>query len=122
MAKLTYPSKPWKDGQKAYLMPGLQFVYSLSLRKWVPITPGTSTEDQIQEAFGVRTAEEVDKLFLDVTELQNQLTSRGKVWRTSTRPSITEVSNNDVWIDQDTAKLFFYNASAEAWIQLLPSF
>ena len=118
MTKLNYPSKPWSDGQRAELLPGMQFVFSSSLRKWVPITPGTSTREQLLDAFGVRTAEEVNKLFDDVGNLQSQLEGRGKVWKTANRPSVAEVKNNDVWIDQETAKLFFYNELADSWIQL----
>jgi len=128
MANLNYPDKPWSDGQRAELLPGMQFIFSSSLRKWVPISPGTSSRDQLLDAFGVRTAEEVNKLFDDVGEIQSQvesvqtqLTSRGKVWKTANRPTTKEVKNNDVWIDQETAKLFFYNESADSWIQLLPS-
>lgn len=118
MAKLNYPSKPWSEGQRAELMPGMQFIFSSSLRKWVPVSPGTSSRDQLLDAFGVRTAEEVDKLFDDVGDLQSRLENGGKLWKTDERPSVEEVKNNDVWIDQETAKLFFYNESADSWIQL----
>ena len=135
MPKLNYPSKPWSDGQLAYLMTGLQFAYSASLKKWVPITPGTSTENQIEAAFGVRTAAEVEVLFTDVDTIKTDLntikadnaalgvdlSARGKIWKTEQRPSTTEVNNNDVWIDQVSAKLFFYNQSEDVWIQLLPT-
>lgn len=118
MAKLTYPKKPWTDGQRAMLIPGLQFIYSLSLKKWVPVTPGASTENQIEEAFGVKTAEEVERIFIDVEQIKNDVIEYGRIWKTEVRPAASLVANNDVWIDQITAKMFFWNETFQTWIEI----
>lgn len=117
MAKLSYPKKPWTDGQKATLMPGLQFIYSLSLKKWVPITPGSTDEEQIQAAFGVRTAEEVEQLFINVEQLQHDMFDFGRIWKTQDRPPNDRVYANDVWIDPETGKLLYYTTS-DTWVEI----
>ena len=117
MAKLTYPKKPWTDGQKAYLMTGLQFIYSLSLRKWVPITPGSTDEEQIQAAFGVRTAEEVDQLFINVDQLKSDVIEFGRIWKTQQQPPASDVHTNDVWIDPQTGRLLYYT-TGDTWVEI----
>lgn len=122
MAGLQYPKKPWSDGQKAYLIPGVQFVYSLSMKKWVPVTPGFSSETQIEEAFGVKTAEEVDKLFVDVETLKEEMIEFGRIWKTPTTPDINLVNTNDVWIDPVTGVMVYWNGDQKTWIQIKNSY
>ena len=118
MAKLSYPPKPWKDGQKAYLVSDLLFIYSTSLKKWVPITPSFNDSNQLEQAFGVRTAEEVDKLFTTVDQLKFDMVEFGRIWKTETRPDPALVYDNDVWIDPATGLLVYWKGSASTWIQL----
>ena len=117
MANLVYPKKPWVDGQKANLMTGMQFVYSASMKKWVPITPGFESDAQLQEAFGVKTIEEVEQIFTDVETLKEDMLEFGRIWNTPERPDESLVNNNDIWIDPNDTKLYFWNGNIGAWIQ-----
>ena len=118
MAKLVYPKKPWVDGQKANLMTGMQFVYSASLKKWVPITPGFEDSTQLQQAFGVKTVEEVEQIFTDVETLKEEMLEFGRIWKTEQRPDPSLVYDNDVWIDPVSGVLVYWKSSANTWIQL----
>lgn len=117
MAKIKYPPKPWTDGQKAELQPGIRFLYSLSLRKWVPITPGTVKEEQLDQAFGVKTVAEVEELFKDVTQLKDDVLQFGRIWITPERPDDNEVNDNDVWIDPGFSVMFYWDKYNVTWIQ-----
>ena len=119
--KLNYPSKPWKDGQKAMLMNDIEFMYSQSLRKWVPITPGTVDNSQIEEAFGVSSINELLAKFtaLDVrvNNIDSDLKYNGRIWKTSAAP-LEGVYDNDVWIDTDLNKMYSWNAEGEIWVEI----
>ena len=117
MAKLVYPKKPWVDGQKANLLTGMQFIYSASMKKWVPITPGFEDRNQIEEAFGVRTVEEVERIFTDVDTLKEDMLEFGRIWNTPEKPNLDLVHNNDIWIDPNDTKLYFWNGDIGAWVQ-----
>ena len=67
--KITYPPKPWSEGQRAFLMEGLEFMYSASLKKWVPITPGYATTEQLSAAFEVETIEQLNTKFAAIEAL-----------------------------------------------------
>jgi len=134
MKNIKYPAKPWTDGQKAELMSGLSFMYSSSLRKWVPISPGAVQTTQIQEAFGVSTVDDllakyntheikineldsdnkVNKVRLDNADSDIERT--GRIWKTLNRP--TKPGKNDIWIDETIGKAYSYDYDIDTWIQL----
>lgn len=118
MAVLSYPKKPWSDGQQAFLMPGMKFAYSASMKKWVPMTPGYTNAEQLESAFGVKTVEEVIQLFADVDFLKKEMNEYGRIWRTTDRPSADKLDNNDVWIDINNGKISYWNARFQTWIQI----
>ena len=115
--KLNYPPRPWRDGQIARLQAGIDFAYSFSMKKWVPITPGFESTQQIQSAFGVKTATEVEQIFFDVNKLKEEIIEFGRIWKTQTRPPDTEVHTNDVWIDPQSGKLLYYTSS-DTWVEI----
>lgn len=119
MTKLNYPSKPWIDGQSASLIPGLDFRYSQSLRKWIPVTPGAVDANQIEEAFEVRTLQALSKKFDNVIEKQAQLDSdialSGRIWKTTQKPD--NPNANDIWYD-DEGKSFSYITATDTWVEL----
>lgn len=117
MRKLNYPPKPWKDGQIAKLQAGVSFAYSFSLKKWIPITPGFENTQQIESGFGVKTAEEVEKIFEEVDTLKAEIIEFGRIWKTEKRPPDDQANLNDVWIDPETGKLLYYT-DGEVWIQI----
>lgn len=119
--KIKYPPKPWTDGQKAELQPGLRFVYSGSLRKWVPITPDTFKEEEISKAFGVTTVAEVEDIFKDVTTLKEEMLEFGRIWTTDVRPNLSEVHDNDIWIDPIYSRMFWWDGTNGTWIQITQS-
>ena len=123
---LNYPPKPWKNGQRASLLPGMEFMYSLSSKKWVPITPGYENEEQLQESFSVSTIVELANVFKEETaktqavvtrvdRLDSDIVLSGRIWKTDTKP--VSPNKNDVWMDPNSGVTFTYNASADAWIQ-----
>ena len=121
MAKLNYPSKPWNDGQRAMLLPDLQFAYSQSLKKWVPISPGTVDNSQIEEAFGVSSINELLEKFTNldvrVNSIDSDLKYYGRIWKTA-EPPLTNVNDNDVWVDIDTNIMYSWDENSAVWIQL----
>ena len=123
---LNYPPKPWTNGQKASLMPGMEFMYSSSTRKWVPITPNFENEDQLQESFGVRTIVELAELFKEGTakintfesklvELKDDIVLSGRIWKSSQAP--TNPNANDVWFEIGSGKNYYYDEINKTWIQ-----
>ena len=121
MAKLNYPSKPWEDGQRAMLLPDLQFAYSQSLKKWVPISPGTVDNSQIEEAFGVSSINELLEKFTNldvrVNSIDSDLKYHGRIWKTA-EPPLTNVKHNDVWVDIDSNIMYNWDENSAVWIQL----
>lgn len=119
MKKITYPSKPWRDGQRAQLIPGLDFIYSSSIKNWVPVTPGFESETQLEQAFGVKTVEEINVKFVQIettfTKIDSDIALSGRIWKTTTRP--TNPNANDVWFDATSGKTFSYDKTNDTWIQ-----
>lgn len=112
MAKITYPPTPWEDKQVAYLLPDLRFVYNASLRKWVPVTPGFTKEEDLVTTFGTASVIEVNQKLRD---LDSDLDFVGRIWKTIGRPE--NPAQNDIWIDQ-FLRLFTYNAINDTWIEI----
>ena len=50
-----YPAKPWSDGQRANLMTSstVEFMYSQSLKKWIPISPGFESKTELQQLLNI---------------------------------------------------------------------
>lgn len=138
--KLNYPSKPWRNGQRAMLIPGMEFMYSSSTKKWVPITPGYENEEQLQDSFNVRTIIELAEIFKTETakiagslsivskfdnriqsveeataEFDSDITQSGRIWKTGSAPS--NPNPNDIWIDTVSGGTFSYDAIGETWVQ-----
>ena len=120
MAKLNYPPKPWSEGQRASLLDGMDFMYSQSLKKWVPITPGAVSSAQLEVAFEVRTVQELVTKFDEVTEVQEKLDSEiaqsGRIWKTENRP--TTPNKNDIWYDEIEGKTYSYIAATDTWVEI----
>ena len=120
MAKLNYPPKPWSDGQLASLVGGIDFRYSQSLRKWVPITPGAVNTAQLEVAFEVRTVQELVTKFDEVTIVQDKLDSEivqsGRIWKTENRP--TAPNKNDIWYDENEGKTYSYIGATDTWVEI----
>jgi len=121
MRNLNYPAKPWKDGQRANLISDIEFMYSQSLKKWVPITPGTIDNSQITEAFGVNSINELlakfNQLEKNVINLDSDLKYNGRIWKSTDAP-LKGVYDNDVWIDTDLNKMYSWNAEGEIWVEI----
>lgn len=144
MNNIRYPSRPWSDGQVATLMPGMDFIFSSSLKKWVPITPGTESKSQLQESFGVSSLDalydlfniEKDKLskaFLKIKDIENDLSNTkdkveelqidisnsGRIWKSNVAPDIANIVNDyDIWIDSTSLDMFYYDFNVKTWVQL----
>jgi len=130
---LNYPPKPWRNGQRAMVIPGMEFMYSASTKKWVPITPGYENEEQLQDSFNVSTLVEVAELFKQETSkiaaavatvtnveksvalLDSDIKLSGRIWKSSSAPS--NPNANDIWLDANSGKTFSYNAAAQTWVQ-----
>lgn len=112
MTKISYPKKPWMDKQQAYLFPDMRFVYNASLKKWVPVTPGTTNTDDLVTTFGTASVEEVNRR-LDY--LDSDINLAGRIWKTINRPD--RASKHDVWIDQNL-RLFTYNDENQTWVEI----
>ena len=118
MAKqLRYPAKPWVDGQIASLMPGIEFAYSLSLRKWVPVSPGFAKSEQIQDAFGVSTITEVKQLFEQKTQqLDSDIDRAGRIWKQTVRPA--QPKQHDMWFEENTGNFYSYDSKQDTWVEI----
>lgn len=119
MKNIKYPSKPWHDGQRATLIPGLEFMYSSSIKNWVPVTQGFTSETQIEQAFGVKTVEEINTKFQEVetvvTKLDSDIKLSGRIWKTTTKPN--NPNSNDIWLDATSGKTFSYDIINDTWIE-----
>ena len=117
-----YPPKPWSDGQRANLMTSssVEFMYSQSLKKWIPITPGFESKTELQEAYGVSTIEELNTKFFEIDQGQLQQDSDivrvGRIWKNINKPE--RPKTNDIWIDPNTNRCFNYVAATDTWIEL----
>ena len=120
MAALKYPPKPWHDGQKHSLINGIDFMYSQSLRKWIPVTPSYVSSSQLDEAFGVSTIQELVQKFEKTEDKFRQVDSDialgGRIWKTLNRPD--NPRSNDIWIEQETGKTFSYVYQSDTWVEI----
>ena len=118
--KMQYPPKPWLDGQRASLMPGIDFIYSQATKKWVPVTPGYVSSSQLQESFGVSSIQELVVKFENtekrITNLDSDIQLAGRIWKTTNRPD--NPKHNDIWIEQTSGKTLSYVRSTDTWIEL----
>ena len=115
--KLSYPPKPWVDGQVASLMPGIEFFYSLSLRKWVPVTPGYSNAEQLQSAFGVSTLSEIKQLFeVKTQQLDSDIERVGRIWKQIDRPQ--RPKQHDMWYEEISGNFYSYNEKQDTWVEI----
>lgn len=119
MKSIKYPSKPWRDGQRATLIPGMEFVYSSSVRNWVPVSEGFTDQVQLEQAFGVKTVAEINTKFAEVdaviSKLDSDITLSGRIWKTTGRP--TSPNANDIWVDATSGKTFSYDKINDTWIE-----
>ena len=119
MNKIKYPPKPWVDGQREKLLPGIDFMYNLALKNWVPISPGYTSEQQLVDNFGVTTLEELNAKFEEIENIQEKLDSdierSGRIWKTINIP--VNPAPNDLWLDFESGKTFSYVAATGAWIE-----
>ena len=117
---IKYPPKPWVDEQRAFLIKGVEFLYNRALNKWVPITPGYSSNKQIQEVFGdaslLDLIERINKNTADIQNLSDNLDDNGKIWKTINKPQTP--NENDIWIDLNTGKTFTYVITTQAWVEI----
>lgn len=123
MSSLVYPKKPWKNNQVAFLLPNMEFVYSSSLRKWVPRSPGTVSAPQIETAFGgksiqeiVQTVEQVDTITEEVDTVKQQVVEFGRIWKSEDAPQYA--APNDLWVEPSTGKLYYWVGDQETWMQI----
>ena len=118
MKNIKYPSKPWKDGQRAELISGLEFIYSSSLKNWVPVTPGYENKTQLTQAFGVETIEELNVKLVSIdtklVSVDSDIRRSGRIWKTTNTPENPSI--NDVWIDV-TGNSYYYDVNGDTWIQ-----
>ena len=116
-----YPPKPWEEGQKARLMSNstVEFLYSKSLRKWIPITPGFESKTELEEAYGVSTIQELNTKFVYLEQSQDYQDSdirlSGRIWKKINTPD--NPRENDIWIDPISGKSFNYVEEQDAWIE-----
>ena len=140
MNKINYPPKPWNNGQRAMLQPGMEFMYSSSTKRWVPITPGYENEEQLQTSFNVSTVVELAEVFKNQTskvagyvttinsfdgrmqsveqtaaQLYEAVELSGRIWKTEEVP--INPGPNDLWHDGTTGKTFSYYAESDTWVQ-----
>ena len=119
MKSIKYPPKPWQDGQREELIPGIDFMYNAALRNWVPISPGYSSETQLQENFGVKTLQEIETKFAQLQQDQlaqdSDIQQSGRIWKTINIPD--NPAPNDLWLDFQTGKTFSYDNANGAWIE-----
>lgn len=122
---LNYPALPWVDGQQAEIMPGMNFRYSSSLKKWVPISPRYDNSEQLKEAFDVETVEELNSKFAEVDASVYNLTVKseqadsdialsGRIWKTAVRPN--NPNNNDIWMHPTDDQIYSYNSEFDTWV------
>lgn len=138
--KPNYPPKPWTNGMRYMIIPGMEFLYSASTKKWVPVTPGYENEEQLQDSFGVSTIVELAEIFKkesvkiaeavatvqqydtaittvqsSVVQLDSDVRLSGRIWKTSSAPS--SPNPNDIWVDAGSGKTFSYDAIGDTWVQ-----
>jgi hypothetical protein len=115
--RLQYPPKPWDDGQIASLIPGIEFIYSLSLKKWVPLSPGYNSGSQLNDAFGVSTITEVKQLFETKTQqLDSEIEQAGRIWKQFDRP--VRPKRHDMWYEENTGNFYSYNDIEDTWVEI----
>ena len=113
MAQLTYPPKPWTKNQIAELVPGIYFYYSVSLQKWIPLTPkGIVDEDLVAGDVSIE-----DQLQGQINEIAYQIIERGRLWKLGETP--TNVSDNDIYYHIGKSKLYSYHAASDTWVQII---
>jgi len=114
---IKYPPKPWRDGQRESLLPGISFMYNAALKNWVPITPGYVSSQQLQDNFGVSTVEALTAKFdSQISNLDSDIDLSGRIWKTQLPPNSPR--KNDIWIDQRTGKTFNYVVASGTWVEL----
>lgn len=114
---IKYPPKPWRDGQRERLLPGIDFMYNAALKNWVPITPGYVSSKQLQENFGVSTVEQLSQKFdAKVSSIDSDIQLSGRIWKTQLPPK--SPNKNDVWIDEKSGKTFSYVTASRTWVEL----
>ena len=117
---IKYPPKPWRDGQVESLIPGIEFMYNLALRNWVPISPGYVSDKQLQKNFGVSTVEElkvrISKSETRIDGIDSDVDYVGRIWKTRLPPNYAK--KNDVWIDLTTGKAFTFVGENRTWVEL----
>lgn len=120
MKNIKYPSKPWRDGQTATLIPGMEFMYSASIKNWVPISEGYTSEVQLEQAFGVRTVEELNVKLVEIEttfkNVDSDISLSGRIWKKTTKP--ISPKPNDIWYDATSAKTFSYDNNNDTWIEI----
>jgi hypothetical protein len=118
MQKIKYPAKPWRNGQRAELINGMEFIYSSSVKNWVPVTPGFENKTQLSEVFGVETIQELNEKFVQVdtkfVKIDSDIKQSGRIWKTENTPA--NPNANDVWIDI-AGSSYYYDANGDTWIQ-----
>ena len=97
----------------------VEFLYSKSLRKWIPITPGFESKTELEEAYGVSTIQELNTKFVYLEQSQDYQDSdiqlSGRIWKKINTPD--NPRENDIWIDPISGKSFNYVEEQDAWIE-----
>lgn len=120
MKNIKYPSKPWRDGQRATLVNGMEFIYSSSLRNWVPVKPGQESVEQVAQSLSVsdistKFDEVEDALDSVLSKVAEELATSVKIVKSTTPPANPKA--NDIWVDADGGKSFSYDAEYETWVE-----
>lgn len=120
MKNIKYPPKPWYNGQREELIKGIDFIYSQSTKKWVPVTPGYTSKRQLKESFDVETIEDLNAKFKTIDDviqaLDSEIDTKGRIWKTLNRPQ--GPSPNDLWIDPISNRAYSFNETGNTWVEL----
>lgn len=118
---LKYPQKPWKEGQQAELLKGMWFVYSSSMKKWIPVTPGYESQQQLETAFGVSTVVELNTKLADIDEQNRVLETKTVALESQAQALVTTtatLTSKAQTLETKTASLETKALSLDSDIQL----
>lgn len=111
MKKIVYPPKPWADKDRHYLIPDIEFIYSASLQKWIPLT----VQDTFERS-DYQSMHDIDSVGNKLEILETIVIEKGTLWKLESATAATD--NNDLYYNINNSKLYSYHASADTWVQI----
>lgn len=112
MKKIIYPPKPWQDKDRHFLIPDIEFIYSASLDKWIPLTLQESFEESDYQSMN-----DIDSVANKVNILETIVIKKGTLWKLENSTRATD--KNDLYYNIKNSKIYSYHVSADTWVQIV---